>query len=340
MIYLHVPICKSFCVYCDFYSEIACSNAKALEAYTEKVVEEIRERSEQILSTQKVNTLYIGGGTPSVMPLPFFESVLKALPLKDFSEFTVEVNPDDIVHRGREFTDALKKMGVSRISMGVQSLSDDILRWMRRRHDAATALQAFKILRDSGFDNISLDLIFGVDGLSDKILTDTLGQFLRLHPEHISAYQLSIEEGSALDKMVLRGQYTPLPDEQCAHQYELICGSLRSAGYRHYEISNWALPGKEAVHNSAYWDREPYVGLGPGAHSFLIKPDGTQERSWNSEGLADWHSEKEVLSAKEIREESIMLGLRKQEGITLDGRHLSIPEDKWFISDSIIEEMI
>ena len=341
MIYIHVPFCKSFCVYCDFYSELTCRSSESFKNYETRLLSEIKERREQILKTKRVNTLYIGGGTPSVMPLSFFDSILKALPLKNFTEFTIEVNPDDIVHRGHSFAEGLKKLGVNRVSMGVQSLDDGLLRWMGRRHDSASAIKAFNILRESGFDNISLDLIFGINGLNDHSLLDTLSTFTKLKPEHISAYQLSIEEGSTLEKLIAEGKYTPMEDELCANQYSLICQCLRDAGYSHYEISNWALPGKESVHNSAYWTREPYVGLGPGAHSFSIGPDGTQSRSWNSiGGVSDWHSEREILSKKEIKEEIIMLGMRKKDGIIYEGRHLSIPEDKWFIADSIIEDEI
>ncbi len=339
MIYIHVPFCKSFCIYCDFYSEISCRDESRKKSYTEDLLKEISFRKEQILSTKKVNTLYIGGGTPSVMPLPFFDSVLKALPLSGFEEFTVEVNPDDIVREGLPYARGLRNLGVNRISMGVQSLDNELLKWMGRRHDAATARKAFEILREAGFENISLDVIFGINGLTDNTLRETLSKIIALGPEHISAYQLSIEDGTRLSDLEKTGQYTALSDDACAGQYALICSALREAGYEHYEISNWARPGYRARHNSAYWDRSPYVGLGPGAHSFLIS-ENRQIRSWNSQQQSGWTSESETLSAQEICEETIMLGLRRREGVDIDGRHLSIPEDKWFISDSIIEDLI
>lgn len=338
MIYVHVPFCKSFCVYCDFYSELDCGDAQAIENYSLQLQREALLRREEILESSETNTLYIGGGTPSLMPLPFFEHLLESLALSDFEEFTVEVNPDDVLKRGKDFLLPLKELGVNRISMGVQSLDDKSLKWMGRRDDSDNALKAYRLLRDCGFENISLDLIFGIR--EDASLEKTLKGFIDLHPEHISAYQLSIEEGSALHSKVEKGLYTPLEDEKCAEQYYFICNELAKAGYSHYEISNWALPGKEAIHNSAYWSRKPYVGLGPGAHSFRIKSDGTQLRSWNSTDLKNWKSESEVLSSQEIREETIMLGLRRKEGVNLDGQHLQIAEDKWFIADSIIAELI
>ena len=220
--------------------------------------------------------------------------------------------------------------------MGIQSLDDGILRWMNRRHDSASAQKAYEIVRDAGIDNVSVDVISGVPGLSDRMLSDTLERLCALAPEHISAYQLSVEEGSALASMIASGQCAEASEEQCRQQYLTTCGILRSHGYGHYEISNWALPGREAVHNSAYWTRSPYVGLGPGAHSLRIGADGSQQRSWNSQDLSGWTSTSEILSAEQIREEEIMLGMRTSAG--WGGRRLS--EEEWLVSDSIIAEYL
>ena len=216
------------------------------------------------------DTLYIGGGTPSVLPLAVLERIVGALGPATYREFTVEVNPDDVVAGGAEYVAGLLALGVNRVSMGVQSFDDGILRWMNRRHDAAGAREAFRLLRAGGFDNLSIDLIFGLSQLTGTIWESTIDEALALGPEHISAYQLSIEEDSALDKMVADGRYTEASDEQCRGQYDTLCRKLAEAGYVHYEISNWARPGREAVHNSAYWRRVPYVGLGPGAHSLAF----------------------------------------------------------------------
>ena len=288
MIYLHVPFCGSFCTYCDFYSEI-CRSAQAFNEYADAVIAEIRDRRKELemnMSAQDaVNTLYIGGGTPSVLPLDVLARIVSAVtePVEvtsPFEEFTVEVNPEDIVEKGSEYVRGLLALGVNRISMGVQSFDDGILRWMNRRHDAARAVEAFRILRGSGVRNISIDLIFGLSQLAAEIWKDTIEKALELAPEHISAYQLSIEEGSALAKMVADGRYVEATDEQCRRLYDILCQSLRLAGYHHYEISNFAKSGFEAVHNSAYWRRVPYVGLGPGAHSLT-----GNVRSWNSQEL-------------------------------------------------------
>ena len=367
MIYLHVPFCRSFCTYCDFYSEIACRgrDAQAFASYADAVCAEIARRKDEIEATRDLDTLYIGGGTPSVLPLALLRQMAAAAlmtgrpPAEAFSEFTMEVNPEDIVEKGADYVRGLRELGVNRISMGVQSLDDGILRWMNRRHDADHARQAFRILREAGVENISIDLIFGLSQLSETILAQTLDEVLAWRPEHISAYQLSIEEGSALGRLVREGRYTEALQEQCAAQYALLCTRLREAGYVHYEISNWALPGREAVHNSAYWTRHPYVGLGPGAHSF----DG-RSRSWNPSDLRVWPEgadpAREILSETEAREEEIFLGLRTARGIDAalpnpdsmaemlaDGRlvrlsegRIRIPEDHWFVSDDLLAELI
>ena len=239
MIYVHVPFCRSFCTYCDFYSVILCrgrsQTPSKLEAYVSALENEIASRRSQILSTLELNTLYIGGGTPSVLPPSILERIVRALPSSDYSEFTLEVNPDDIVHSPQAYLRSLKALGVNRISMGVQSLDGGMLRWMGRRHSAAQAATAVSILRQAGFDNISLDLIFGVNGMSLEMLDNTINGLLALQPEHISAYQLSIEPGSELARQLEEGVYTELPDEPCRAQYELICRRLREAGYNHYE---------------------------------------------------------------------------------------------------------
>lgn len=328
-----------------------------------------------------VNTLYIGGGTPSVLPLDVLRRIVDALlssrslrrgentvgAQSPFEEFTVEVNPEDIVEKGGEYVRGLLATGVDRVSMGIQSFDDGILRWMNRRHSAAGAVEAFRILRRCGVRNISVDLIFGLSQLADDVWEDTIERALELAPEHISAYQLSIEEGSALAKLVADGRYVEASDEQCRHQYDVLCQTLRQAGYHHYEISNFARPGFEAVHNSAYWSRVPYIGLGPGAHSLT-----GDIRSWNSQELphrstdgspATYSRTSETLSPEDIRVERIMLSLRTDKGLEAaelysladravinsllsegalekQGGSIRIPESRLFTSDEIIRELI
>lgn len=327
MIYVHVPFCRSFCLYCGFYSECV----EPTEDYVAAVCREATARRAEIAASAAVDTLYIGGGTPSVLPLEFIGRIADACGSRRYKEWTVEVNPDDVT---REYALGLRELGVNRVSMGVQSLDDGMLKWMRRRHSAVGARRAFSFLREAGFDNISVDIIYGVNGMSLEMLKATVQEVLEWHPEHISAYHLSIDDNSDLRELNKVGKYIEIDDDESQVQYKFVCSALAAAGYEHYEISNWALPGRRAVHNSAYWTRAPYVGLGPGAHSLRRNPD---VRSWNSEALVGWTSTSEILSPDEIREEQIMLGLRTAEGVPGYGR---IPEDRWFVADSIIAGLI
>ena len=365
MIYVHVPFCKSFCTYCGFYSEV-CKGTAQIVDYVDEVCREISSRAAEIAATASVNTLYIGGGTPSVLPLSALGRVvdtcreaLRSLGLPaDFEEFTVEVNPEDIVEKGPEYVRGLRSLGVNRISMGVQSFDDELLRWMNRRHDAARAETAFRMAREAGFGNISLDLIFGLPQLTDTGWEETVDRALALRPEHISCYQLTVEGESVLAQMVADGRFTEASDEQCRCQYDSLCRKMSAAGYHHYEISNFALPGFEAVHNSGYWARRPYAGFGPAAHSF----DGSS-RSWNSSSLQGWKRTREDLTEEDARVETIMLALRTARGIEAgllhencsmhhigrlvregalvsDGVRYRIPEERFFVSDEIIRELV
>ncbi|MBQ3245248.1 MAG: radical SAM family heme chaperone HemW [Bacteroidales bacterium] len=389
MIYIHVPFCRSFCTYCDFYSEVAarCRQAEderrqadLFSRFAEAAAAEIKARRDEI--TDEVNTLYIGGGTPSVLPLSAYETLLSALKEAGhggpYEEFTVEVNPDDIVSEGHAYVERLLELGVNRISMGVQSFDDRILKFMNRRHDVLTARKAYAILEEAGVGNISIDLIFGLPQLSDAGWRDSLKQALDIsakgsQPHHISSYQLSVEPGSALAGMVEKGLWTEASEELCMRQYDILCSTLREAGYSHYEISNFALPGFEARHNSAYWRHVPYAGFGPGAHSFRtghVKGEDVSVRQWNKPDLKLYledpagATEFEVLTDEQVVMEHIMLGLRTSEGLpeaylrehcigsVLDqavhagslvrssSGMMRIPEDRFFVSDGIIAGLV
>ena len=360
MIYIHVPLCRRFCTYCGFYSEIAGDGCK--EKYLDALTAEIRSSNGK--DPGPLDTLYFGGGTPSVLDPADFRRILDTLAEagfhRTFDELTVEVNPEDIVTKGRGYVEALLALGVNRFSVGIQSLEDGILRWMNRRHDAARGLEALRILRECGVKNLSVDLIFGLSQLTETQWEDTVRRVLAAaRPEHVSAYQLSIEEGSDLEHKVRKGYYTEASDEQCRRQYDLLCGLLAAAGYEHYEISNFSLPGFRSRHNGGYWARVPYLGFGGGAHSF----DGIRTRSWNSDKLAGYAKESEILSAENSKIERIMLSLRTSDGVEAaflhdscspsalgrllqeralaesDGR-IRIPEDRFFVSDEIIKELI
>ena len=391
MIYIHIPFCRSFCTYCDFYSEVAAKcrdkedeQKRMFESFSQALGREISLRAGEM--TDEYNTIYIGGGTPSVLPLDVYSDMVGRLAdagiRPPFKEFTFEVNPEDVVEKGEDYIRGLMALGVDRFSMGVQSFDDGILKWMNRRHDSAVARQAYGILEKAGAGNISIDLIFGLPQLSDDLWRDTLMKALDISPtgklpKHISAYQLSVEPGSALAAMVDKGQWSEADDELCARQYSILCQVLKEAGYNHYEISNFALPGYEARHNSAYWFHVPYVGLGPGAHSLLItqspdgdSPQGKWVRRWNEPDLKRYIgnpegcTDGEELTSEQIGMERIMLALRTSDGADEEfmvsycgeenvnrllsegdlertgGGRLRIPEERFFVSDRIISEII
>lgn len=345
------------------------------ERYADSVCAEIVSRADEIRSTLptgalsgKIDTLYIGGGTPSVLPLSVVSRIVHTLnntvfgeQYHDYLEFTFEVNPEDVVEKGEDYLKGLMALGVNRFSMGIQSFDDRILRWMNRRHNAEHAEEAYWMMRGLDVRNISIDLIFGVGGLSDATWEATLHKAIGLSPSHISAYQLSVEDGSALSRLVADGKYREAGEEECRRQYDMLCSMLYEAGYHHYEVSNFAFPGMEARHNSAYWRRVPYVGLGPGAHSALADAEGkVNVRRWNTESESGYVSEMETLSEEDVKVEEIMLGLRTDDGVdpallpekvvdrlmkegalakNVWGK-IRIPEDHFFVSDEIITELI
>ncbi len=371
-IYVHVPFCNSFCIYCDFFSEI---RPKGYESYKDALIREVALQKEYFKGVPP-ETLYFGGGTPSLLPVSVFREIVQeiktAFGVNSFKEFTIEVNPDDIVSRCGKSSSEDKlseylEIGVNRISMGVQSFNDEHLKWMNRRHSAKQAVSAYQAIRDAGFSNVSLDLIFGYHLLDDRSWDDNISKIIDLGPEHVSCYQMSIEPESALGKLHLQGGYIEPTEEQCAGQYSTLQNRLFEAGYCQYEISNFAKPGFESKHNSNYWARAPYLGLGPAAHSF----DGKNQRFWNVADIDLWSSDptasrqSELLNEDDIFNEQIMLGLRRCKGVNtveLDqsrlakikpaisselkagnisfvDNYLSIPKDKLFISDSIMSEL-
>ena len=385
MIYIHIPFCRSFCTYCGFYSELLCSRGgqpdRQLESFAEALSEEYADRMTESFRTP--DTLYIGGGTPSVLPFPVLSAIVRAVSgggSRHFSEFTVEVNPDDIISGGYGYVENLLSIGAGRISMGIQSLDDGVLKWMNRRHDSASAVEAYSMLRRAGVANVSIDLIFGASMIGNDMWRSTLEKILAMPggpPDHVSAYQLSVEPDTALDSLLRKGRYREADEEACGTQYGILCDVLGDAGYHHYEVSNFALPGKEAAHNSAYWSGLPYLGLGPGAHSYSIH-DGVRVRSWNLPSVRDYtaayHSadaslrgsvrESETLTEAQTGIERIMLSLRTDAGIPeeelwkygaregiekmlssgnivrLGNGRIRIPEEKFFISDSVIAGLI
>lgn len=364
-IYVHIPFCRSFCIYCDFYSELSFDGGS--ESFLKSLSCELSLRSGTL--SEPVRTLYFGGGTPSLLPVAALERIVGAIrsryDLSCLEEFTLEVNPDDIRRYGMPGLTSLRRLGIDRISMGVQSFDDGILAWMNRRHDSKVAAEAYWMLREAGFDNISLDLIFGFEGLGRDKWRSTVQTALSLPggaPEHVSAYCMSLEPGSALYALWESGKYSEPDEDAVAGQYSMLQHMLSEAGYVQYEVSNFARPGRHSRHNSSYWTGKQYLGFGPSAHSMTIDAEGRKTRSWNEADLGKYLSGKyqggcEVLTPEEQEHERIMLGLRCSAGavlpeskaVPLVGRGLlaklptgryRIPEEKFFISEYIIRELL
>lgn len=314
-LYIHIPYCRAKCAYCDFYSgPLAAFDAGG---YFEALARELEARRGEV---GEFATVYVGGGTPSSVD-PALLAPFLALAC---GEKTVEVNPEDVTPA---YAAALLRAGANRVSMGVQSLVDVELQAVGRRHTAARAREAFATLRGEGFDNISLDLIYGLPGQTADTWRYSLDGILALGPEHLSAYALTYEEGTLLAARLRAGKIAEASEELVEAMYGTLCDEARKGGYDHYEISNFARPGCQAVHNSAYWDMTPYLGLGPGAHSF----DGSVRRA-NPANLKRYLASPETTAVAEDEtadnrfNDLLITALRTSRGI--DPKHLSAEEQR------------
>lgn len=263
-IYLHIPFCKQACHYCDFHFS---TNTSMMDDMVEALKHEILLQ-QQYLQNQPVETIYFGGGTPSMLPSLRIKELLNLIrekfPVKD-PEVTLEANPDDLnPAKLRE----LRLAGVNRLSIGIQSFQDDVLKFLNRAHNSSSALECVRDSRAAGFDNISIDLIYAIPGQTEDAWKKNIEQALALNPEHISSYSLTIEEKTVFGKWSAAGKLKNISDDQSATQLEMLVDLLEKAGYHQYEVSNFCRPGFESKHNSSYWKRKFYLGVGPGAHSY------------------------------------------------------------------------
>ena len=266
-LYVHVPFCQTKCPYCDFNTYQGIEGL--MSPYLDALLAEITAWG-RALGHPPVNTIFFGGGTPSYLPEGALGRIIaaagQAFSIREDAEITAEANPGDLTP---DRAASLLSQGLNRISIGVQSLDNDLLNLLGRRHDADQATAAFHTVRDAGFDNVNLDLIYGLPRQSLAQWQDTLDRLAALEPAHISLYCLTVEEGTPLHRWVERGE-VPHPDpDQAADMYQYARELLASLGYHHYEISNWSQPGLASRHNLAYWRNLPYLGVGPGAHSCL-----------------------------------------------------------------------
>ncbi len=369
-IYLHIPFCKSRCVYCDFYSSTALGRREALVA---ALREELTARKD-FLGNEPLKTVYFGGGTPSLCSPAQIASLMDTIrELWDTSaleEVTLEANPDDL---DEAYLAGLHETGINRLSLGIQSFSEKTLRWMNRRHTAAGAIQAVEEARKAGFDNISIDLIYGLPGEPWKAWEESLQQAIDLEVEHISAYHLTIEPGTELGRRAASGALDPVSEEAGLEQFLLLHRRLVGAGMEHYEISNFARPGRRSRHNGSYWTGSPYLGAGPSAHSY----DGHRLRRWNAPDLESYLAagpsggafEQEELLERDLYNEYLMTRLRTAEGVDAgeigarfgrdvsdyftgraarfvtggllkqDRSRYSIPPERFFTADGVISDL-
>ncbi|MCH7737190.1 MAG: radical SAM family heme chaperone HemW [Chloroflexi bacterium] len=338
-LYVHVPFCKTKCPYCDFNTYQGIENL--MEPFLPALTAEI-ECWGETLARPAVNSVFFGGGTPSYLPPGYIEQILASVQdsfrVDPAAEITIEANPGDLDAAACE---GILGQGVNRLSIGVQSLDNDLLNLLGRRHQASEAVQAFESARQAGFDNVNLDLMYGLPNQSMDQWRRTLDSLAGLAPEHISLYALTLEEGTPMHRWVEEGKI-PEPDpDLAADMYGYARDALASAGYHHYEISNWSLPGRACEHNLVYWENGPYLGVGPGAHSHLgdwrfwtvLSPRDYNNKAtaWADAGVqpADELVESvlqgvptsggwEHISQETACSETMFLGLR-----LLDGLHLS-----------------
>ncbi len=324
-LYIHIPFCKSRCIYCDFFST---TRLAVREAYVDALACEMDEATTSHRlpdEARTVSTVYLGGGTPSMLPTRLlarlFDHIGHFFTIADGAEITLEANPDDLTP---QYVAGLRRLPVNRLSMGVQTFDDQRLRFLQRRHTAAQAIDAVYRCQDAGLDNLSIDLMFGFPGQTPETWSQDVGQAIRLRPAHLSAYSLSYEPGTRLTRMLREGQVAEIDEQAASDMYQLLLDLTARAGFDHYEISNFCLPDRHSRHNSSYWDGTPYWGLGAGAHSF----DGLQ-RSWNAAHLAtyikgtrarakDVYRQSETLTTAERYNERIMTRLRTRQGLDLD----------------------
>jgi oxygen-independent coproporphyrinogen-3 oxidase len=317
-IYIHIPFCKKACHYCNFHFS---TQTNIIDTFVEALLKEIALRKEYI--TQPIQTIYFGGGTPSLLTNHQLSLIVNALKdqytLSDTIEFTVEANPDDI-HLGK--LQFWKSIGINRLSIGIQSFQKEALEWMNRAHNVEQSHHSIQLAQEQGFNNLSIDLIYGTPHYSNDQLLADLAIIKKYKIPHVSCYALTIEEKTALHSMIQKGTIKNIVNEDQATHFEIVVDFLTNNGFEHYEISNFAKPGFRSQHNSSYWKGLPYLGLGPSAHSY-----NGDSRQWNIANNAlyiqslqkdNLHFEKEILDLPTQYNEYMMISLRCIEGFNLE----------------------
>lgn len=321
-IYIHIPFCKQACSYCDFYF---ITRQKFIPEFVDELIAEIKSKKNSPFTKEPVKTIYIGGGTPSLLTPNQIEKILSAInEVFDVQaeEITLEMNPDDV---SRQYLTGLKSAGINRASMGIQSFNPEMLEFMHRAHSAEEAFKSLELLQSTGFNVFTVDLIYGNPSQTLKMLERDIERILQFKPPHISAYSLTIEPQTRLGKQVKLGRIMPPEDDKVARHFDTVIEKLGEAGIHQYEVSNYAKKGFEAVHNANYWNHVNYLGLGPAAHSFWWDESANSAQRWSNkpdfksylEGNWQKPFEQEKLSLNKLAEERLMLGLRTTNGISL-----------------------
>jgi oxygen-independent coproporphyrinogen-3 oxidase len=317
-IYIHIPFCKKRCTYCDFYTEVA---PKFIPSLVDCIIKELQIRKEY-LQNAPINTIYFGGGTPSILNAEQFNRIFKTIyglfSVREDAEITFEANPDDL---SVEYLHEIKNLPFNRISIGIQSFDDEDLKRINRRHTGSEAIQAVKNAQSAGFDNISIDLIYGLPFQTIKSWEKQLDTALCLNVQHISSYGLTYEEGTVLWKQREKGKVAPVDDETMNAMYLILVERTQQHDFEAYEISNFALPGFRSRHNTAYWKQESYLGAGPSAHSYNLV-----SRQWNVSSIKEYiraietnddFFEKEELTLNDRYNDYVMVSLRTADGVDL-----------------------
>lgn len=306
-VYIHIPFCKTICSYCDFCKVFY--NGKWAYEYLECLEIEI----EDTYNNEEIETIYIGGGTPSTLPIKYLEKlfeILKIFKIKQEAEFTFECNLNDLT---KELLEVLKKNKVNRLSIGIQSFHEEKLKHMGRSHTFEEAKEKIALCRSIGFSNINIDFIYGFTFDDKKVLKEELKQILSLKPEHISTYSLQLEEGTLL----YLNKTERLNEDEDAELYRYLCKYLQQKGYEHYEISNFAKKGYASIHNLRYWQNKEYYGFGVSASGYLDKVRYTNTYSLTKYLKNDYTGEKELLTKQDIMDNHLMLGFRLTKGFNV-----------------------
>lgn len=330
-LYIHIPFCASRCIYCGFYST---TKTNLQDRYVEALCKEMDLRSnELVLANEKINTIYIGGGTPSQLSLANITKIFTHIyevwgPRVDVEEATIECNPDDITD---EFAKAIAKLPINRVSMGAQTFNDDRLKFLHRRHCSDEVKTAVNRLQKNGIKNISIDLMFGFPDESIDDWSSDIDKAISLGVQHISAYSLMYEEGTTLFKLLNQNKIKTIDEETSLAMYNMLIDRLSSAGYEQYEISNFAQPGFQSKHNSSYWHDIPYIGIGASAHSYDIK-----SRHWNVSDITKYISsiesctlpfEEEIIDKNTKYDDLITTAMRTREGIDTEKLKVDLGND-------------